>query len=201
MLCHFGRRQDQLLIEFGQQSLLYESWCRQTRDRGHVNSFHFSPLHKESPCSPPGKAPSPPLPKSMILPPALPPPPSFSLTKNERHSLYSPSLHLLAVVFLAPPNSKKCPTSFVLFDYLPAPFSHPLFSFRPIQVNPLLALHQCSTCLILCLQWMLTRPFLSCDTYSTKSRGSIRPCRSRGAGVSGGARLTISAAGTKGSLK
>lgn len=115
MLCHFIWRGDQLLIDCQQQSLLCESWCRQKRDRGHVNSFHLSRLHKESPCSPPTKkAPSLPLPKSIILPPALPPPlspppPPFSPTKNERYSIYSPSLHLFSVVFLPPPNASNFP--------------------------------------------------------------------------------------------
>lgn len=42
-------------------------------------------------------------------PPLNPPPPSFSPAKNERHSIYSLSLHLLAVVFLPPPNASNFP--------------------------------------------------------------------------------------------
>lgn len=39
-----------------------------------------------------------------------------------------------------------------------------------------------------------------CSKVSTKSRGAVRSRRSRGSRVSGGARLTISAAGTRASL-
>lgn len=57
-------------------------------DGGHVNTFHLSRLHKESPCLPLTRTTSCP----STSPPLSPPPPSFSPAKNERHSIYSLSL-------------------------------------------------------------------------------------------------------------
>lgn len=193
--CVFDRREDQLLKDRQQQSSLCESWCRQRGDRGHVNSFISLILTKSLVVPPTTKKLLPlPLPKSIIPPPATPPfyppPPSFSTLKNERHSIYSvsPSLLLFASIrgcVPAPPQHQQLPTSFVLHSTQSKPFS---------------VLHQGSTSQLLCLQWMLT-PYCCWGTYSTKAGGSIRSWRSRGARVTGGARLTISSAGTRASLE
>lgn len=94
--------------------------------------------------------PSPPLPKSTILPPALLPPlafiyllPIFSPTKNERHSIES----LSASTRCCPSASSQrqtFPTSFVLLDSFLAALSHPLCLFHLVQMRPFLALHHLS---------------------------------------------------------
>lgn len=96
----------------------------QTEERwgggGHVNSFHLSHPHKESPCPPPPKkrkisfpspphvyhttsspCTSPPLPSTHLHPPFL-----LQRMRGIRCIL---SLHLLAVVFLPPPNASNVP--------------------------------------------------------------------------------------------
>lgn len=122
--CHFGRREeDQLFIDCQQQSSLCESWCRQRRDRGHVNRFHISlAFTKSLLVFPLKKTPSLPLPKSIILPPALPfPSPQstssllFSYKEWEAFDLFS----LSASTRRCLSASSQCqlfPTSFVLLD-------------------------------------------------------------------------------------
>lgn len=168
----------------------------QTEGRqGACEQLYLSHPHKESRCPPHHKKtpsltppqvyhttsshPSP-LPTSTLL---------FYCKEWEAFDLFcpplSPSLCIYSWLCFCPPQHQQLPTSFVLHSTQSKPFS---------------VLHQGSTSQLLCLQWMLT-PYCCWGTYSTKAGGSIRSWRSRGARVTGGARLTISPAGTRASLE
>lgn len=143
MLCHFDRREDQLLMDPRQQNSLCESRCRQRGDRGNVSSFISLILTK-----------------SLVVPP----PHTHTHTKNSfpypspSLSYYLqpplPSTHLHPPFQLQRMRGIRSILSLCLSASPQTPATSHIFCalFHPVIAKPFSAWHQGSTCQLLCLQ-------------------------------------------------
>lgn len=125
-----------------------------------------------------------------------PPPPisPLSFLLQRMRGIWPFSLSIHAVVSLPPPISCGFTHLLSFLDYFLLFFT----PFFPPNSTQSLALLYCQPWICVELLFVGAKTW---DTYSTKSRGSIRSWRPGGSRVSRGARFTISATRTKAPLK